>query len=68
MNTKTVSSDEAAAMLARGAVIAYPTETVWGIGCDATNSEAVRRVFAIKRRAEAKALITLVSDIAMLER
>ena len=40
MNTKTVSSDEAAAMLARGAVIAYPTETVWGIGCDATNSEA----------------------------
>lgn len=55
-------------MLARGGVIAYPTETVWGIGCDATCSEAVRRVFAIKRRAEAKALITLVADVAMLER
>lgn len=67
-NSKIVSSDRAAAMLARGAVIAYPTETVWGIGCDATCSDAVRRIFAIKQRAEAKALITLVSDIAMLER
>ncbi len=65
---KTIRSSEAAAVLARGGVIAYPTETVWGIGCDATSSEAVRRVFAIKQRAEAKALITLVKDIAMLER
>lgn len=63
-----ISSNEAAAVLERGGVIAYPTETVWGIGCDATCSEAVRRVFAIKRRAEAKALITLVSGIGMLER
>ena len=68
MQHKIINSDDASAVLARGGVIAYPTETVWGIGCDATNSEAVRRIFAIKRRAEAKALITLVSDVAMLER
>ena len=68
MQSKTVGSREAAEILKRGGVIAYPTETVWGIGCDATCSEAVRRVFAIKRRAEAKALITLVPDVAALER
>lgn len=66
--TKIIGSSQAAALLGRGGVIAYPTETVWGIGCDATDSEAVRRVFAIKRRAEAKALITLVGSIGMLER
>jgi len=66
--SKVISSGEAAGILERGGVIAYPTETVWGIGCDATCSDAVRRVFAIKRRAEAKALITLVADVAMLER
>lgn len=65
---KTISSAHAAAVLARGGVIAYPTETVWGLGCDATCSAAVRRIFEIKRRAEAKALITLVADTAMLER
>lgn len=54
--------------LRRGGVIIYPTDTVWGIGCDATNEEAVERVKAIKGCDDAKALITLVSDIAMLER
>lgn len=56
--------NEAVAVLKRGGVILYPTDTVWGIGCDATNSEAVRRVFEIKRRADSKALITLVADIS----
>lgn len=55
-------------VLRRGGVILYPTDTVWGIGCDATDSAAVRRVFDIKRRADAKALITLVGSIAQLER
>lgn len=59
---------EACAVLARGGVILYPTDTVWGIGCDATRSDAVRRVFDIKRRADSKALITLVDDEARLER
>ncbi len=54
--------------LRRGGIIVYPTDTVWGIGCDATDSEAVRKVFALKQRADAKALITLVGSIAQLER
>lgn len=55
-------------ILRAGGVILYPTETVWGIGCDATRPEAVARVFEIKRRADSKALISLVADAAMLER
>ncbi len=54
--------------LRRGGIIVYPTDTVWGIGCDATNSEAVKRVFGLKKRADAKALITLVGSLAALER
>ncbi len=53
----------AAETMRQGGVIVYPTDTIWGIGCDATNSEAVRRVFELKRRSDSKALITLVSDI-----
>lgn len=53
---------EALDTLRRGGVILYPTDTVWGIGCDATRPEAVRRVFDIKHRADSKALITLVAD------
>lgn len=58
----------AVAELRRGGVILYPTDTIWGIGCDARNSQAVRRVFEIKHRAEAKALITLVHSLAALDR
>ncbi len=54
--------------LRKGGVIMYPTDTVWGIGCDASNEEAVKRIFAIKRRSEAKAMISLVDSTAMLER
>lgn len=53
----------AVAALRKGGVILYPTDTVWGIGCDATDSVAVRRVFEIKHRADSKALITLVADV-----
>lgn len=55
-------------VLRKGGVILYPTDTVWGLGCDATNSEAVKRIFEIKKRADAKALITLVGSVAQLER
>ena len=49
-----------------GGVILYPTDTVWGIGCDATNEEAVKKVFAIKKREDSKALICLVdSDVRL---
>ncbi|EDP97869.1 L-threonylcarbamoyladenylate synthase [Kordia algicida OT-1] len=51
-----------------GNTILYPTDTVWGLGCDATNSEAVAKIYQLKNREESKALICLVSDIRMLER
>ncbi|MDE7411858.1 MAG: threonylcarbamoyl-AMP synthase [Paramuribaculum sp.] len=52
--------------LRSGGVILYPTDTVWGLGCDATNSSAVKRIFDIKQRANAKSMISLVADINML--
>ena len=52
--------------LKAGGIILYPTDTVWGIGCDATNEEAVAKVFALKQRADSKSLITLVADADML--
>lgn len=55
-------------VLRRGGVILYPTDTVWGIGCDATNAEAVKRVYAIKQRDDSKALICLVDSDARLQR
>lgn len=51
-----------------GGVILYPTDTVWGIGCDATNAAAVARVYDIKRRVDSKALICLVDSEARLQR
>ena len=54
--------------LRAGGVILYPTDTIWGLGCDATNAEAVRKVYAIKQRAENKSLIVLVNSPGMLER
>lgn len=53
---------EACEVMRRGGVILYPTDTVWGIGCDATRSDAVRRVFEIKRRSDSKALIVMIGD------
>ena len=50
-----------------GGVILYPTDTVWGVGCDATNEAAVGRVFEIKKRADAKALLVLVDSSAKIE-
>lgn len=55
-------------VLRKGGVILYPTDTVWGIGCDATNAEAVKRVFEIKQRDDSKALICLVDSDARLQR
>ena len=68
--TEAMLSDikEAVAVLKRGGVIIYPTDTVWGLGCDATNAEAVEKIYRIKRRNHAKALITLVDGLPMLER
>ena len=50
-------------VLREGGVILYPTDTVWGIGCDATNAEAVARIYAIKKRVDSKAMLVLL-DVA----
>jgi len=49
-------------VLESGGHILYPTDTIWGIGCDATNEEAVEKIFALKKRIETKALIVLIAD------
>ncbi|MFD0861298.1 L-threonylcarbamoyladenylate synthase [Sungkyunkwania multivorans] len=54
--------------LKQGDTILYPTDTVWGLGCDATDAAAVSSIYKIKRRDDSKALICLVSDVRMLQR
>lgn len=49
-------------VLHTGGLILYPTDTIWGIGCDATNEEAVARIYALKKRADNKAMIVLVPE------
>ncbi|MFY8165300.1 MAG: L-threonylcarbamoyladenylate synthase, partial [Sediminibacterium sp.] len=48
--------------LKRGDLILYPTDTVWGIGCDATNEQAVANIFTLKKRIDTKSMIVLVKD------
>lgn len=55
-------------IMRKGGVILYPTDTVWGIGCDATNPEAVKRVYEIKKREDSKALLLLVDSADRLAR
>ncbi|NTW31963.1 MAG: threonylcarbamoyl-AMP synthase [Bacteroidetes bacterium] len=54
-------------VLTSGGTILYPTDTIWGIGCDATNADAVDKIYKIKKRVESKCLIVLVSDTDMLK-
>jgi L-threonylcarbamoyladenylate synthase len=55
-------------ILREGGVILYPTDTIWGLGCDATNNEAVKKIFRIKSRTDSKSLIILVDGDIMLGR
>lgn len=55
--------DRAVEVLRAGGVIVYPTDTVWGVGCDATNPESVARVYALKRSENKKGMIVLVDSI-----
>lgn len=59
---------KAVEVMKNGGVILYPTDTVWGIGCDATNEEAVAKVYKIKKRDDSKALICLVDSDTRLQR
>ena len=58
----------ALAVLHKGGTILYPTDTVWGIGCDARSKEAVNKIFKLKQRAEYKSMVVLVSDDKMINR
>ena len=60
--------NKALEVLANGGVILYPTDTIWGVGCDATNSDAVAKIFKLKKRADNKALISLVADEKQLKK
>jgi len=55
-------------VLRNGGVILYPTDTIWGIGCDATNEAAVKRVYEIKKRADSKSMLVLMENVNLLER
>jgi L-threonylcarbamoyladenylate synthase len=59
--------ENAIATLKKGGLILYPTDTVWGIGCDATHPHAIERIYKLKKRANDKSLICLVTDLNMLE-
>lgn len=53
--------------IASGGVIIYPTDTIWGIGCDATNPDSVEKIYKIKQRADNKSMLVLVNSLSMLE-
>ncbi len=55
-------------ILKKGGVILYPTDTIWGIGCDATNAEAVKRIYEIKKREDSKSMLVLMENPALLDR
>lgn len=54
--------------LRKGGIIIYPTDTIWGIGCDATNADAVKKIYDLKRRVESKSMLALVDSEGALER
>lgn len=59
---------EAVKVLKEGGIILYPTDTVWGIGCDARNEKAVEKIFQLKQRADSKSMLVLVGSEGMLQR
>lgn len=58
--------EKALKVLGEGGILLYPTDTIWGLGCDATNAKAVEKIYHIKSRAEAKSLIILIDNIDKL--
>ena len=70
MTQKQIAEDIKTAVqtLRRGGLILYPTDTIWGIGCDASNEEAVRRIFQLKQREDSKAMICLVDNANRMQR
>ncbi len=66
--SKDYQLEEIVSVLLRGGTILYPTDTIWGIGCDATNSKAVEQVYRVKERLVDKSFIILVKDLEMLSK
>jgi L-threonylcarbamoyladenylate synthase len=68
MNTPDINTEvhNAFEVIKNGGIILYPTDTVWGIGCDATNPEAVKKIYALKQREESKSMIVLMNGGRML--
>ena len=60
--------ERAVECLRDGGIILYPTDTIWGIGCDATNSEAVKKIYSLKQRSDSKSMLVLVDSVVMLEK
>lgn len=60
--------EESVKILMSGGIILYPTDTIWGIGCDATNTNSINKIYEIKKRPKNKPLILLVNDIKMLSK
>ena len=60
--------DAAIKVLQKGDLILYPTDTIWGIGCDATNQEAVQKIYELKQREDSKTMLVLVNSMEMLEK
>lgn len=67
MNNFEIEVNKCCELLEQGKVILYPTDTIWGIGCDATNPDAVEKIFEIKERSKGKSLIVLVDSVEMLK-
>jgi L-threonylcarbamoyladenylate synthase len=62
-----IEINKALATLKQGGLILYPSDTIWGIGCDATNTDAIAKIFKLKKRADSKALISLVANKQQLK-
>lgn len=58
---------EAVRVMREGGIILYPTDTVWGIGCDARNTEAVKKIYALKRREDSKSMLCLLDGVGKLQ-
>ncbi len=58
---------EAAKIISTGGIILYPTDTIWGIGCDATNEKAIKKIYALKKRDEKKSMIILLASIKEID-
>ncbi|MDR2774309.1 MAG: threonylcarbamoyl-AMP synthase [Tannerella sp.] len=68
MENYTKDIKNACKVLNEGGLILYPTDTIWGIGCDATNETAVRRVYELKKRTDRKAMLVLIDSAAKIDR